>query len=173
MLGAMSREIGRKLVELRESRGLTQEGLAAKVGKRRPASISHWETGERTPTKANLKKLAKALGVTVEALDPRGEAYDPERPRPRKNSSAVVQPVDNTVAQPTPTRAPHLRPGESGVSEDHQALLRRLTSAYGNIEHLPPHRREDFVDRVTELAHDIWSAWRLEAEQEKKKATGK
>ena len=55
------------LRKFRRLRGLTQAqmGARATVG---PASISHFETGQRTPTIETLTKLADALNVTVDAL---------------------------------------------------------------------------------------------------------
>ena len=55
------------LRKFRELRGLTQAqmGARAAVG---AASISHFETGQRTPTLETLVKLADALNVNVDAL---------------------------------------------------------------------------------------------------------
>lgn len=46
----------------REKEGLTQRELAARAGVRQP-HISRWETAEVEPTRPNLEKLARALGV--------------------------------------------------------------------------------------------------------------
>lgn len=59
---------GRRLIEARKHRELTQEQLAQKSGI--PAAvISHFETGVRSNASAdNLVKLADALRVTVDYL---------------------------------------------------------------------------------------------------------
>ena len=55
------------LRKFRELRGMTQAqmGTRSVLG---AASISHFETGQRTPTLGTLVKLADALNVTVDAL---------------------------------------------------------------------------------------------------------
>ena len=55
------------LRKFRELRGLTQAQMGARsaIG---AASISHFETGQRTPTLQTIVKLADALDVTVDAL---------------------------------------------------------------------------------------------------------
>ena len=51
----------------RESRGMSQLDLANKTGLQ-PAAISHFETGQRSPSFENLRKLADALSVSVDYL---------------------------------------------------------------------------------------------------------
>ena len=55
------------LRKFRELRGLTQAQMGARSGLR-AASISHFETGQRTPTLETFIKLADALDVNVDAL---------------------------------------------------------------------------------------------------------
>lgn len=55
------------LRKFRDLRGLTQAQMGARSGVG-AASISHFETGQRTPTLETLIKLANALNVTVDAL---------------------------------------------------------------------------------------------------------
>jgi len=52
---------------IRERRGLTQVALGQRAGIA-PASISHFETGQRVPSLESLVKLADALGVSVDEL---------------------------------------------------------------------------------------------------------
>ena len=56
-----------RLREIRESRGLTQSDLAKKAGLQ-AAAISHFETGKRAPSFANLKLLSDALNISVDYL---------------------------------------------------------------------------------------------------------
>ncbi len=56
-----------RLKKFRAAQGLTQEGLAAKAGISR-VYIARLETGKQDPTLTTLKKLAKALKVTVGEL---------------------------------------------------------------------------------------------------------
>ena len=60
-------EFHEKLQELRKTRGLTQEELAAALYVSRTA-ISKWESGRGYPSIDSLKALARFYGVTVDAL---------------------------------------------------------------------------------------------------------
>lgn len=53
---------GRKMRELREKAGLTQCGLAEKVGVQR-STVAMWETGQRYPRPDKLLKLEALFGV--------------------------------------------------------------------------------------------------------------
>ena len=59
--------MGPRLRQLRVKRQLTQVQLAAKVGVTQ-SYIGQIERGEKVPTLAVARALAKALGVTVDAL---------------------------------------------------------------------------------------------------------
>jgi transcriptional regulator with XRE-family HTH domain len=60
-------EFGRRLRELRDQRGLSQEELAHRAG-------IHWtyyggiERGERNPALANINRIAEALDVSLSEL---------------------------------------------------------------------------------------------------------
>ena len=56
-----------KLIELRKRKGLTQEGLAAKLYVTRQA-VSRWENGETTPGLETLKRLSQLFDVSINTL---------------------------------------------------------------------------------------------------------
>lgn len=60
-------ETSRKNLFLPQKAGLSQEGLAEKIGVSRQA-ISKWETGEATPELNKLPLLTKTFGVTYDWL---------------------------------------------------------------------------------------------------------
>lgn len=62
-----SLEFNYRLRMARESGGLSQSQLADKAGLT-AAAISHFETGQRAPSFENLRKLADALGISVDYL---------------------------------------------------------------------------------------------------------
>ena len=66
-----------ELRRLRESRGLTQEQLAAAVGVGGLA-VAGWEAGRRLPTGLLLAKLCEALGLPPNALTAALTADDPD-----------------------------------------------------------------------------------------------
>lgn len=56
-----------RLKSAREKKGLTQAQLAERAGFQ-PSAVSHFESGRRSPSFDNLKKLADALGVAIDYL---------------------------------------------------------------------------------------------------------
>ena len=59
--------LGRKLYELRKKYGLSQEGLAERLGVSRQA-VSKWECGESLPDTDNLITISKMYGVSLDEL---------------------------------------------------------------------------------------------------------
>lgn len=64
-----------RLRTAREHRQLSQSELADKTGLL-PSAISHFETGRRSPSFANLKALSDALKVTTDYLIGRSDSMD-------------------------------------------------------------------------------------------------
>ena len=62
-----SRQFAMRLRQIREAHGMTQETLAKKAGVTR-AYLSRLEMGRHDPPLSRLRKLAKALGVSVAEL---------------------------------------------------------------------------------------------------------
>ena len=63
----MTEEFGVRLRKAREAKGLSQAELA-QLTHLQPSAISHFETGRRAPSFDNLKRLADALGISVDYL---------------------------------------------------------------------------------------------------------
>jgi transcriptional regulator with XRE-family HTH domain len=63
----MRDHFGEGLRKTREEKGLSQAELAQKSGLQ-PSAISHFESGRRSPSFDNLKRLADALSVTIDYL---------------------------------------------------------------------------------------------------------
>ena len=63
----MPESFGERLRKTREGKGLTQGELAQKAGLQGSA-ISHFESGRRSPSFDNLRRLADALSVTIDFL---------------------------------------------------------------------------------------------------------
>lgn len=62
-----SREVGSRIRAARERLGMTQAGLAARVGVSRSA-VAQWETGRSGQVGSNLTQIAVVLDVGVEHL---------------------------------------------------------------------------------------------------------
>jgi transcriptional regulator with XRE-family HTH domain len=77
-------QLGQRIRELREGRGLTREQLAgaARVSVR---AVVQWEIGVREPGWFNVLALCVALGVDCRAFaEAPSQAPEPRRGRPRK-----------------------------------------------------------------------------------------
>jgi transcriptional regulator with XRE-family HTH domain len=59
--------LGKRVAEVRKSKGVTQEQLAALTGLDRVA-IAYIETGKRMPRVTSIYKIAVGLGVDVSEL---------------------------------------------------------------------------------------------------------
>src|SRR5216684_42098 len=75
----------RAILQLRESKGMTQRDLAAKA-KVTPGYIAQLEIGLRNPSLASLRKLAKALGVSMDDL-----MIDPQEKLRRLKAAEVLR----------------------------------------------------------------------------------
>ena len=89
-----------KLIELRKRKGLTQEGLAAKLYVTRQA-VSRWETGFTVPSTDNLSHLGRLYGVTLDELLSYSAALPPEKPQ----EEAPAQQPKAEAPAPTPPPA--------------------------------------------------------------------
>ena len=79
-------DIGGRLQEMREERGLSQRDLAARAGLTNGA-ISMIEQNKSSPSVASLKRLLDAIPMTLsEFFSEVEDAPAPKRGRPRKNS---------------------------------------------------------------------------------------
>jgi transcriptional regulator with XRE-family HTH domain len=66
-LSLTHKRLGRRIKTLRKELGLTQEDLAFEVGVNR-SYMGFIERGERNPSLAMLKKIAKALQLSLSVL---------------------------------------------------------------------------------------------------------
>lgn len=60
-------KLSEKIVALRKSNGMSQEGLAEKLNVSRQA-ISRWEMGSALPDSTNILQISKVFGVTTDYL---------------------------------------------------------------------------------------------------------
>jgi len=62
-----AKRLGKRIRELRQAKGLSQEALAADAGVHKNY-LGGIERGERNPSLLNLARIADALGVTIPDL---------------------------------------------------------------------------------------------------------
>lgn len=80
---------GERLKALRIYHGYTQEELAAKIGTKKQ-TISRYENSEREPNLKAAKKIANALGVSLEELTP---DEDTNKKIAARNGDEEVDPI--------------------------------------------------------------------------------
>lgn len=89
--------LGQRIAEARQARDLTASSLARMVGISR-AAVAQWESGETEPSSRNLRKVAEAVGVTLEWLGQgKGAALGV---LPNKNPLAEAERVDSQKLPP-------------------------------------------------------------------------
>lgn len=59
--------LGKKILEIREKKGVSQQQLATKAGLSK-ALITHIETGKRYPSDKDLQKIIEALEISEEEI---------------------------------------------------------------------------------------------------------
>lgn len=109
-----------RIKELRKQKGLSQKTLAELCGVHQTA-VSQWEKGRTTPDLDSLKKLANALGVSVEILLG-GELTKDENKIPgfsRINADAVAEKLGKSdifaLTVNDNTMSPALIPGDTVI----------------------------------------------------------
>jgi transcriptional regulator with XRE-family HTH domain len=75
--------IAEQITHFRAKRGMSKGALARALGYATVATISHWESGRRTPTPENVRRIAEVLGCDPKQIDPDGEAFDRETAPPK------------------------------------------------------------------------------------------
>lgn len=76
-MGVLIDEIAAQIRELRRSRGLSQEGLAAQLGVA-TNTISRWETGTYRPSIEDLERLARFFEVSIQEFFPQKKSNENE-----------------------------------------------------------------------------------------------
>lgn len=120
-------EVGKEIRRLREARGWGQTKLAA-AADMAVSGVSQIENGHRNPNSATLIKLAKALGVEVADLFPKGQSS-----LPLEAFTVGVQPVPTFKLEDLPEEAraqlaergysdAYFVPPEEGEEEDKVVL---------------------------------------------------
>lgn len=84
---------------LRNKQGLTQEGVAKKIGKT-IATVSDYEKGRSLPPLDITVKLSELFGVTLDELVNRDlirEGRPPQQPLPKENAAGTSQELLNRL----------------------------------------------------------------------------
>lgn len=105
----MNVDIAKNLADRRRAAGLSQEGLAEKLGVTRQA-VSKWERSESSPDTDNLIALAQLYGVSLDDL-----LYAKVEPLAEVPTEGVVKPSSEDVEAEFPAKDAVLPPAGSGA----------------------------------------------------------
>lgn len=97
----MAKKIGTLIKEARTGAGFTQEELAKKVSGLTASDISKAERGEKELTQDQLKKIAKACGVTQSSLLNAGKTTAAKKTAAKKVTPAKETEAKKTTAKKT------------------------------------------------------------------------
>lgn len=143
-----------RLAQRRKALGYSQEAFAEVLGVDR-STVARWERGESEPLPYIRPKLARVLGVTVDAL----------APLLARTPTVVVLPTTATVL-PKPTTAPQY--GATSEDDDmNRRELLQLLSVTGALVAMPQLDSEDMrpvpesVDDYEALNAHLWQAFSL------------
>ncbi|HEL1178043.1 TPA: helix-turn-helix transcriptional regulator [Streptococcus equi subsp. zooepidemicus] len=81
-------DVTEKLLQLRKSKGMSQEELAEKIGVSRQA-ISRWENGTALPDASNILVLSKLYDVTADYLLNDAYESDDDLPKVKENKTIL------------------------------------------------------------------------------------
>ena len=87
---------GVKLKTQRLAKGFTQELLAEKIGVKKQ-TISRYENSEREPNLPTAKKIANALGISLEELAATGEKVVPATTMSNRHSEEEYEEPENIL----------------------------------------------------------------------------
>jgi len=81
----METTFGKRLKELREAAGMTQEGLA-RAAELSTSAVSRIEQRGKDPAWSTVRRLARALGVALSAFETDEEEEPARQGRPKKSA---------------------------------------------------------------------------------------
>ena len=116
----MASKVGTLIKEARTAADLTQEQLARKVGGLTAGEISKAERGEKELTQAQLKKIAKATGVTQKSLLDAAKG----------TSSTKKTTARKTTAKKTATEKKPKTPSNAGITMRVTSTEKKLIEYY-------------------------------------------
>lgn len=90
-MDTLNKEIGKKIIDLRKSKGYTRDDLAKKIGMS-PNTLRNYENGLREPGHQFIKEIANHFGVTSDFL----LGLEKNNP-PADNSEGIIEEI---IAEP-------------------------------------------------------------------------
>lgn len=146
----MPQTIAENLRRIMGAKRIDAVELSKRLGYQDRAMVDHWLAGRRAVSHQNLGRLAEALGVQVDEIDPRGAAYTPAKRKARaaekkQSAKAVVPPSHSHVAAPPPS------PVGAAMGSGEPALFEQVEGAWKLLR--SDEERRAFVEHVRGFVH--------------------
>ena len=142
-----SKKVGTLIKEARTAAGLTQEQLARKIAGLSASDISAAERGQKDLTQEQLKKIAKATGVTQASLLNAAKGSSAKKTSSGSKSSMQVTATEKKLVQlyreadsDTKKKVMNLLKGNSSLAEE---LLEGIFD------------KEDIIDGLMDTVQDL------------------
>ncbi len=144
-----SKKVGTLIKEARTEAGLTQEQLARKISGLSAADISAAERHQKDLTQDQLKKIAKATGVTQASLLNAAKGTSSKKTSSASKSSMQVTATEKKLVQ-------LYREADSDTKKKVMSLLKGKDSLAGDLlgDLLD---KDDIVDTLMDTVQDILS----------------
>ena len=144
-----SKKVGTLIKEARTEAGLTQEQLARKISGLSAADISAAERHQKDLTQEQLKKIAKATGVTQASLLNAAKGTSSKKTSSASKSSMQVTATEKKLVQ-------LYREADSDTKKKVMNLLKGKDSLAGDLlgDLLD---KDDIVDTLMDTVQDIFS----------------
>ena len=120
-----AKKVGTLIKEARAAAGLTQEQLARKVAGVSAADVGRVERGEADFTQAQLKLIAKALGVTQASL-----INAPKNLTQSKPKTSSTKPASSSAAKKPAASSASKTPANANSTMKVTATERKLVESY-------------------------------------------
>ena len=142
-----SKKVGTLIKEARTEAGLTQEQLARKIAGLSASDISAAERGQKDLTQDQLKKIAKATGVTQASLLNAAKGTTAKKTSSASKSSMQVTATEKKLVQ-------LYRDADSDTKKKVMNLLKGNSSLAGDLlEDLLD--KEDLFDGILDTVQDL------------------
>lgn len=146
--------IGKKIKELRLSKGLTQKQLGEKIG-RSTESVKKYESGEVTPPHTVLKQIANTLGVSLAELT---------------LSQEELEVIANSISQAGKTLRETLKPIGQQFLQVQQTIAEQIGPVFEQLKELAQEIADHDVRYLLERKEKVYYNGHLLSDEERRRA---
>ena len=166
----MDQGVGRRVKELREGRGWSQAKLAVEA-EMSVSGVSMIENGQRNLTTTTLGKLAKAFGVEIADLFPKGQAsllYSGQGRRFSMLAKAIVVASERWADMTAKSAADHGRAsGMVTMASDLKGILETVMEEYEEAWEKVPSQEKGEITSVVAALNRVTQEYRASQEVER------